>query len=61
MYQQNNNMMQMIQQFNRFRQTFQGDPQQEVMKMVNSGQISQQQLNQAQQMATMLAQMLGMK
>ena len=41
----------MMQQFQQFRQTFQGDPKAEVEKLVQSGKISQQQLNQLQQMA----------
>ena len=45
-------MQQMVQSFKQFRQTFQGDPKQTVMNMVNSGKISQQQLNMAQQMAS---------
>lgn len=53
------NFQQMMQQFNQFRQTFQGDPKQTVMNMVNSGQISQTQLNQAQQMAKQFQQMMG--
>ena len=46
------NMQQMVQSFKQFRQTFQGDPKQTVMNMVNSGRISQDQLNMAQQMAS---------
>ena len=53
------NMQQMMQSFNQFRQTFRGDPKQTVMNMVNSGQISQQQLNQAQHMARQFQQMMG--
>lgn len=53
------NFQQMVQQFNQFRQTFQGDPKQTVMNMVNSGRISQSQLNQAQQMARQFQQMMG--
>ena len=53
------NMQQMMQQFNQFRQSFQGDPKQTVMNMVNSGAISQSQLNQAQQMARQFQQMMG--
>lgn len=53
------NMQQMMQSFNQFRQSFQGDPKQTVMQMVNSGQISQSQLNQAQQMARQFQQMMG--
>lgn len=46
------NFMQMLQQFNQFRASFQGDPKQEVMRLVQSGHMSQQQLNQLQAMAT---------
>ena len=47
----NLNPMQMIQQFMQFKQNFKGDPKTEVEKMLQSGRISQQQLNQVQQMA----------
>lgn len=42
---------QMIQQFNQFKSTFKGDPKAEVERLVQSGQISQDQLNQLQGMA----------
>jgi hypothetical protein len=45
------NPMQMIQQFNQFKKTFQGDPKAEVQKLLTSGKINQQQLNQLQAMA----------
>ena len=48
---QGNGPMQMIQQFMQFKQNFKGDPKEEVQKMLQSGKISQQQLNQVQQMA----------
>lgn len=48
---QGNGPMQMIQQFIQFKQNFKGDPKAEVQKMLQSGRISQQQLNQVQQMA----------
>ena len=48
---QGNGSMQMIQQFMQFKQNFKGDPKAEVEKMLQSGRISQQQLNQVQQMA----------
>lgn len=53
------NPMQMIQQFNQFRQQFQGDPQQEVMKLLQSGRMNQSQLNQLQAMAQQFQQMLN--
>lgn len=42
---------QMMQQFNHFKQTFQGDPRAEVEKLLQSGKLSQQQLDQIQEMA----------
>ena len=48
---QGNSPTQMIQQFMQFKQNFKGDPRAEVEKMLQSGRISQQQLNQVQQMA----------
>lgn len=48
---QRNGPTQMIQQFMQFKQNFKGDPKAEVQKMLQSGRISQQQLNQVQQMA----------
>lgn len=49
---------QMLQQFNQFRQNFQGDPQKEVEKLLQSGRMSQQQLNQLQQAAQMFRYLL---
>lgn len=59
---QGNGPMQMMQQFMQFKQNFKGDPRAEVEKMLQSGKISQQQLNQVQQMAGQFQHMLkGMK
>ena len=59
---QGNGPMQMMQQFMQFNQNFKGDPKAEVEKMLQSGKISQQQLNQVQQMAGQFQHMLkGMK
>lgn len=46
-----NNAMNMIQQFNQFRNNFIGDPKQAVMNLISSGQMSQQQFDQLSQMA----------
>nr|DAH33126.1 MAG TPA: hypothetical protein [Caudoviricetes sp.]DAR75581.1 MAG TPA: hypothetical protein [Caudoviricetes sp.] len=46
-----NNPMQMIQQFNQFKNSFTGDPKQAVMNLLQSGQMNQQQLDQLQAMA----------
>ena len=50
----NNNVMQLLQQFQQFRQNFKGNPQEMVQQMLNSGRISQQQYNSAMQMAQQL-------
>ena len=52
-------MGQIMQQFQQFRSSFRGDPQQEVQRMLNSGQITQEQFNSVQQTATQLMRMLG--
>ena len=48
----------LIQKFQQFRQGFHGDPKAEVMRLVQSGRISQQQLDQLQQMARQFQGML---
>jgi len=48
------NMMSMIAQFQQFKQNFQGDPKEKVMELVDSGQISQEQLTQLQNTASQL-------
>ena len=57
----NQNMNGLMQKFNQFRQTFQGDPRQQIQRMLNSGQITQQQYDQAVQKAKMLQNMFGIK
>ena len=47
----NPQFQQLVQRFQQFKSTFQGDPQQEVQKMLQSGKITQQQLNQAHSFA----------
>lgn len=49
--QQANPMMNMMQSFNRFRQTFSGDPKQMVANMLQNGQMSKAQFEQLSQMA----------
>ena len=48
------NPIQLVQAFNQFKQNFRGDPQQEVQKLLMSGRMNQQQLNQLQQQARQL-------
>lgn len=44
--------------FQQFKANFKGDPQQEVQRLLNSGQMSQQQYNQLQQMANQMSRMM---
>ena len=55
----NNPMSQMLQKFQQFQQTFQGDPKQQIQQMLNSGKINQDQYNKAFQMAQQFQKMLG--
>lgn len=45
------NFQQMMQQFQQFKSTFQGDPKAEVEKLLQSGKINQEQLNMVQGLA----------
>lgn len=54
-----NPQMQMVQAFMQFKQNFKGDPKAEVQKLLQSGRISQQQLNQLQMQAQQLYTMLN--
>lgn len=47
------NMAYIINQYNQFKSTFQGDPKQQVQDLLNSGQMSQEQFNQLSNMAQM--------
>lgn len=56
-----NNMMpnnNLIQRFQQFKQSFTGNPQQQVQQLLNSGKVSQEQYNQAVKMAQQLQQLL---
>lgn len=59
-----NNPMQMLNEFMKFKNSFQGDPQATVQELIKSGQMSQQQLNELQQQAQQLqnfASSMGLK
>ena len=56
-----NQFTQMMQRFQQFRQTFQGDPRQQVQQLLNSGKVTQQQYNNAVQMAQQFQRMMGIK
>ena len=53
------NNMNVLQRLQQFRQTFSGNPQQQVQQMLNSGQITKQQYDNAVQMANQIQRMLG--
>lgn len=54
-----NPMEQMKAEFEKFRASFTGDPRQEVQKLLNSGQLTQEQYNQLAQQAQQMARMMG--
>lgn len=56
----NNNQAGLVQQFQQFKNSFQGNPQQQVQQLLNSGRITQEQYNNAVQQAKALQKMLGM-
>lgn len=57
----NNQMNSIVQQFNQFRNTFKGDPKEQIQQLLNSGRITQAQYDQAVQKAKALQNMLGIK
>ena len=59
--QQNNPFQQIIAEIKRFQQNFQGNPKDEVQKMINDGRLSQAQFNQYAQMATQIISAVGGK
>ena len=52
------NMTNLINQYNNFRSTFQGDPEQKVKDLLNSGQMTQAQFNELSQAAKAFQQLL---
>ncbi len=56
-----NNIQNFIAQLNQFKQTYSGNPQQQVQQMLNSGRITQAQYNSAVQTANSIMKMLGGK
>lgn len=51
----------MLQQLLQFKNSLTGDPQQQIQQMLNSGRITQGQLNQAMQQAQGIATMLWLR
>ena len=56
-----NNMQNMMQRLNQFRQNFNGDAKEQVQQLLNSGQMTQEQYNRLSQMATQIQNMLNNK
>ena len=54
-----NNINEFIQRLNQFKQTFSGNPQQQVQQMLNSGRVTQQQYNNAVNMANQIMRVIG--
>lgn len=61
LFNQYGNQNGMMQRFLEFKNNFRGDPRQQIQQMLNSGKITQEQYNQAVQMANQFRNMLGMK
>lgn len=53
-----NNMNGFFQRLNQLKQTFKGDPRQQIQNMLNSGQVSQADYNRAVQMAQNIQKMM---
>lgn len=51
----------MLQRFQQFRQSFRGNPQEQVQQLLNSGRVSQQQYNNAVQLAQQFQRIFGGK
>ena len=55
LYSMMGNTSPMVRQFIQFRNSFRGDPRQQIQQMLNTGQITQAQYDRAAQMANQLA------
>ena len=58
---QNNPYEQLMQRAQEFKKQFNGNPRQEVERLLRTGQMSQSQFNQYSQIAQQVAQMMGNK
>ena len=56
-----NNNSNFLARFNQFKNSFKGNPQEQVQQLLNSGKVSQAQYNRAVQMAQQLQRMFGGK
>ena len=59
LYQQLRPQNNILQQFQQFRNSFRGDPKEQVQQLLNSGKVSQQQYDNAVRMANQFRGMLG--
>lgn len=50
-----------LSRFNQFKNSFKGNPQEQVQQLLNSGKVSQAQYNKAVQMAKQFQRMFGIK
>lgn len=55
------NMQNLMSQFQQFKNQFQGDPQQQVQELLNSGKMTQEQFNQLSGMAQQFQGIFGKK
>ena len=55
---QNNPMNNFLTQFNQFKSTFTGNPEQQVRNLISSGRMTQEQFNQLAQTANQLRQLI---
>lgn len=60
MMNQNNPYNNFMKQFNEFKKTINGNPQEQIQQLMNSGKITQAQYNQAVQKANMIKSMFGL-
>ena len=56
-----NGLRAVIQRFQQFQSMFKGDPRQQVQQLLNSGRVTQEQLNNAVQTANQLQHLMGGK
>ena len=56
---QNNPLNQLMQQARQMRETFKGNPREEVQRLLNSGAMTQEQFNYYSQIAQQIASMMG--
>lgn len=61
MMNQNNPYNNFMKQFNEFKKTITGNPQEQIQQLMNSGKITQAQYNAAVQKANMIKNMFGIK